>query len=378
MSSQANSIKSSSPTWSTLRSELFKQRSGSKNFFVNPRDLSNMLGMLSTLLDNGMPIQKAISALATESSLRKHAPLLRKVNAKLVEGSSLNAALAAFPSAFPMAVIQQIKLGEASGGLSTALTRINRQIDGWLTIRSNLFQKLSYPSLVILAGSGLMGFMLTVVVPQFETIYAESNVELPWVTSVVTAASRGLIGNAWIALIPFLVIVGMWLNIKANVAARRSFHHVITRTPLIGSFVRDISVLQFLRSVHAMSEAGFVPIDAISQACPTVGNLHVREQLERLSTMLISGSKLSTAMNSIEELIPSSVRQLIMVGEHSGNITRSCEGACNFLESRLQRRLNAAMGMIEPLLTVGLATCIGWIVLAIYMPMFKMFDVLDF
>jgi type IV pilus assembly protein PilC len=83
-------------------------------------------------------------------------------------------------------------------------------------------------------------------------------------------------------------------------------------------------------------------------------------------------------MNRIEHLIPSAVRQLIMVGEHSGNITRACEGACDFLQNRLQRRVNGAMGLIEPLLTVALATCIGWIVLAMYMPMFKMFDVLDF
>jgi type IV pilus assembly protein PilC len=77
-------------------------------------------------------------------------------------------------------------------------------------------------------------------------------------------------------------------------------------------------------------------------------------------------------------LIPGSVRQLVMVGEHSGNITKACEGSCEFIETRLQRRIDSLMACIEPILTIGLATCIGWIVLAMYMPMFKMFDVLDF
>lgn len=378
MSTHTQSIKSTHSLLTSIRHELLKQRSSSGNFHISQRDLSNMLGMLSTLLDNGMPIQKAIIALVTDASLKKLHPLLKKINARLVEGSSLHAAMAAFPTAFPISVIQQVKLGESAGSLSTALTRINRQIDGWLAIRNNLIQKLSYPTLVIVAGTGLVTFMLTVVVPQFETIYAESNVDLPWVTSVVTATSRWIARNAWVALLPLFAIISIWFRVTTSKSARRTFDRCFIRVPLIGPFARDIAILQFLRSVHAMSEAGFVPIDAISQSCPTVGNTHVREELEKLSTMLVHGSKLSNAMNSVEHLIPSSVRQLIMVGEHSGNITRSCEGSCNFLEGRLQRRLNAVMGMIEPLLTIGLATCIGWIVLAIYMPMFKMFDVLDY
>jgi type II secretory pathway component PulF len=378
MATRSESLQTSQSMVKLLLSELFKQRSGSEKLTMSQRELSTMLGMLSTLLDNGMPIQKAIAALASDGSLRKHHPLLRRLNTRLVEGSSLHAALSAFPSTFPAGVIQQVKLGESSGGLSSALTRINRQIDGWLTVRNNLIQKLSYPMLVIVAGSGLVAFMLAVVVPQFEKIYAESNVDLPWVTSVVTAFSRSLGHNAWMGLIPLAMLITLWIRIRTNVASRRKFHWMLTRLPLIGAFAREIAVLQFLRGVHAMSEAGFVPIDAIAQACPTVSNLHVRHELERLSNQLVHGSKLSAAMNSIEHLIPSSVRQLIMVGEHSGNITRSCEGASTFLENRLQRRLNTVMGMVEPLLTVGLATCIGWIVLAIYMPMFKMFDVMDY
>ena len=97
-----------------------------------------------------------------------------------------------------------------------------------------------------------------------------------------------------------------------------------------------------------------------------------------MSAVLVHGTKLSVAMNKLELLIPSAVRQLIIVGEHSGNITKACEGCCDFMQNQLMRRTNGAMGLIEPLLTIGLATCIGWIVLAMYMPMFKMFDVLDY
>ena len=360
-----------------LHRELAADRSPPEKTKLRARDLANMFSMLCTLLENGMPLQKALSALSSDPSLRKHAGLLKRLNNRLVEGSQFHHAIAAYPHAFPANVIQQVKLGEASGNLTGALRRITVQVEGWVAIRNNLMQKLSYPALVIMAGSGLMTFMLMVVVPQFETIYAESNVDLPWVTSVVTFLSRELGRNLWLASVPLGIIIALTLHIRSSQQARARFDKVITQIPLLGGFVRDIAVLQFLRSVHALSEAGFVPIDAISQARFTVSNLHVRRELEKLSTVLVHGSKLSTAMNKLDYLIPNSVRQLIMVGEHSGNITRACEGACSFLENRLQRRINTLMGMIEPLLTVGLATCIGWIVLAMYMPMFKMFDVLD-
>jgi type IV pilus assembly protein PilC len=364
--------------WQNLWRELTMDRAKPEKMRMSSRDLATMLNMVCTLIDNGMPLQKVLSALASDPSLRKHKKLLRRLHSRMVEGSSFHAAIGGFPAAFPSAIVQQIKLGEVSGNLSSTLCRVVEQLESWLKLRNSLMQKLSYPTMVVLAGSGLVGFMLTTVVPQFETIYADSQVDLPWVTTVVTNFSRLLGKNLWVPLIPLLLLGVLWVRIRSSPATRKAFHRVLTHAPVIGGFVKDIAILQFLRSVHALSAAGFVPIDAISQACSTVGNRYIRAQLEQLSQLLVHGTKLSVAMNRIEHLIPSAVRQLIMVGEHSGNITRACEGACDFLQNRLQRRVNGAMGLIEPLLTVALATCIGWIVLAMYMPMFKMFDVLDF
>ncbi len=364
--------------WQSMLHELTADRKKMERTKLPARDLAALLNMTCTLIDNGMPLQKVFGALSSDPSLKKHRKILKKLHGRLVEGSSLHAAIAAFPTAFPQNIVQQVKLGELSGNLSDTLRRIVSQLESWIALRNSLFQKLSYPAMVILAGSGLMTFMLTTVVPQFETIYAESAVDLPWVTSVVTNLSRAVGRHFYVPLIPLVAAILLWLRVRSSASARMKFDRVMTRVPFIGSFVRDIAVLQFLRSVHALSAAGFVPVDAISQACMTVSNRFVRSKLEKMAAVLVHGTKLSVAMNELEYLIPSAVRQLIMVGEHSGNITKACEGCCEFMQSQLLRRTNGAMSLIEPVLTVGLATCIGWIVLAMYMPMFKMFDVLDF
>ncbi len=364
--------------WQTVMHELTVDRTRPEKVRMSSRDLASIFSMMCTLIDNGMPLQKVLGALSSDPSLKKHRKLLKRLHGRLVEGSSLHAAIAIFPNAFPTNVVQQIKLGEMSGNLSATLRRVVDQLESWVKLRGSLFQKLSYPAMVTTAGSGLMIFMLTVVVPQFESIYDESQVALPWVTSVVTGLSRTLARHFYLPLIPLVAALVIWWWVRTSAAARLTFDRVMIRVPLVGAFVRDIAILQFLRSVHALSAAGFVPIDAISQACSTVSNRHIRAQLEHMSAVLVHGTKLSVAMNKLEHLIPSAVRQLIMVGEHSGNITKACEGCCDFMQNQLMRRTNGAMGLIEPLLTIGLATCIGWIVLAMYMPMFKMFDVLDY
>lgn len=358
--------------------ELTADRSQPEKRRLTAREVSSLFNMLSTLIDNGMPLQKALLSLANDPSQKKQRKILTLLHNRMVEGSTFHQALARYPQVFSAMLVQQIKLGESSGNLSAALRRIIAQMESWMKLRNSLMQKLSYPALVILAGSGLMAFMLTTVVPQFETIYSESNVQLPWVTSVVTTLSRTIMNNLWLPAVPVLLAIGIWIWARSSAKARRRFDQILTRIPVLGAFIRDIAVLQFVRSAHALSEAGFVPIDAISGACSTVSNNHVRHQLVGMSNVLVHGTKLSVAMDSLDSLIPNAVRQLIMVGEHSGNITKACEGACEFLENRLQRRIGGVMGMIEPLLTVGLATCIGWVVLAMYMPMFKMFDVLDY
>lgn len=364
--------------WQTVMHELTVDRTRPEKVRMSSRDLASVFSMMCTLIDNGMPLQKVMGALASDPSLKKHRKLLKRLHARLVEGSSLHAAISNFSNAFPPNIVQQIRLGEMSGNLSAALCRVVDQLESWVKLRGSLFQKLSYPAMVTTAGSGLMVFMLTVVVPQFESIYEESQVALPWVTSVVTGLSRALAKHFYLLFIPVVATLLLWWWVRSSKAARLTFDRVLIHVPLVGAFVRDIAILQFLRSVHALSAAGFVPIDAISQACGTVSNRYIRSQLEQMSALLVHGTKLSIAMNKLEHLIPSAVRQLIMVGEHSGNITKSCEGCCDFMQNQLMRRTNGALGMIEPLLTIGLATCIGWIVLAMYMPMFKMFDVLDY
>ncbi len=127
-----------------------------------------------------------------------------------------------------------------------------------------------------------------------------------------------------------------------------------------------------------LCEAGFVPLDALTQAAKSVPNRYARQLLSQVAVDVQRGQKISLALRKCEFLFPNSVMQLIGVGEQTGGLTQACLGATRLVKRRLENRINAALGILEPAMTISLAICVGWIVLAIYMPMFRMFDVLDF
>jgi type IV pilus assembly protein PilC len=345
---------------------------------ISKRNLANLLKMLMMLLENGLSLQKSLESLAGDRSCRKYRRMLSTLLTRVCAGESLSRSMASFTRVFTPTMVHHIALAEASGTLVDSLRRITQNLEESLELRGKLVQKLSYPFLVIFAGAGLVTFMLVSVVPQFEKIYSESNVSLPWVTSVVTAASRFASRFAWILPIAIVGLLVAWRTIRSNHSASVRLDAFLLKLPLLGQFLQDLSAIEYLRSAVVLSEAGFVPLDALTQAAKSVPNRYAKQLLTQVALDVQRGQKISSAIRKCEFLFPSAVLQLIAVGEQTGGLTQACQGAYQLVKNRLETRINAALGILEPALTVSLATCVGWIVLAIYMPMFKMFDVLDY
>lgn len=344
---------------------------------VRRRELVGLLSMLSMLLDNGLPLPRALDSLIADKSCRKHRPMLRYIRGRVSGGETLSQSLGAFSKFITPAMQQQIALAEASGTLIDSLRRISNHLEESIELRRKLVQKLSYPLLVIVAGSGLMVFMLAVVVPQFEKIYAESKVALPWVTSFITALSRSLSRYLWLLPVAVVLAVMALRSIRRSETASAKFDYWLLKLPGVGSFLIDLSALEFLRSTLVLSEAGFVPLEAITKAARGVPNRYIREVLSQVAAEVGQGRRISDALRSAEDLFPNAVLQLIIVGEQTGGLTQAAAGACQIVRSRFDQRMNSVLAALEPMLTISLAVCIGWLVLAIYMPMFHMFDVLD-
>ncbi len=356
--------------------QLGKQAKGDPTR-VPPAALAELMRLLLMLIENGLSLPKALSSLADDRTVRKYRKLLLKLRTSIEAGGTLSDALAQFPRTFSAMQVQQIRIGEKSGSLEIALQRVCEQLERSVALRKRIIKKVSYPALISVAGTGLMIFMVTFVVPEFETVYQGSGVDLPLVTVIVTGTSRQVLCYGWLA-IPVIIAAAIALGVvRSRARLAYQMDAIMLKLPVIGPWLRDVAVLQFAETTLSMVQCGFKPVDAVQMAAGCVRNRRVRAAVEQVKASVRRGEKLSTELSRHEQFFPSTLCQLVSVGEQSGEFAKAMNGTCNHLRERLETRIDASVGLLEPLLTIGLAAMIGGIVLSIYMPIFHMFEVLE-
>ena len=344
---------------------------------IPPAKLADMLHLLLMLLSNGLSLPRALASLAADRSSRKHAALLIYLKRTIEAGGSLSEGMTHFPRTFTAMQIQQIRMGQRSGSLEQSLRRVCEQLLRKVALRKRIIKKVSYPVLITVAGGGLMVFMCVVVVPEFETVYGSSGVQLPAVTRVVTATSRLMIHYGWLVVPSLLVAVCGWMFARSRATLRRWIDRSLLAIPIVGPWLRDVAVLQFAEGISSMIQCGYTPVEAVEVASACVGNHEVAAAAVSIRDNVRRGQRLSEEIAAREDLFSATLAQLISVGEQSGNFDRAMSGVCDHLRERLETRIDASVGLIEPILTISLAVMIGGIVLSIYTPMFHMFEVLE-
>ncbi len=344
---------------------------------IRQAKLADLLRLLLMLLENGLSLPKALHSLASDRSTRKYGELLNRIRLTIEAGGSLSGAMEKYPRTFTPMQVQQVRIGERTGALEKALSNVCEQLERQVAIRKRIIKKVSYPVLVTIAGAGLMIFMCVVVVPEFEKVYSSSGVDLPIVTRIVTAGSRIVLSYGWLVIPVAIAAAVAWIGARSQPKISRKIDSFLLRLPLIGPWLRDIAVLQFADAVSSMIDCGYKPVDAVATAAECVRNREVRAAVEQVQRSVQRGEKLSFELGKHERFFSATFCQLIGVGEQSGDFAKAMRGTCNHLRERLDTRVDATVGMLEPTLTILLAAAIGGIVLSIYTPMFHMFEVLE-
>ena len=344
---------------------------------IKPVVLADLLRLLLMLLENGLSLPKALSSLAEDRSTRRFAHVLNRLRISIESGGTLSGAMEKYPRTFTPMQVQQIRIGEKSGALEKALDRVCEQLERQVALKKRIVKKVSYPILITLAGAGLMIFMCVVVVPEFEVVYSGSGVDLPAVTKMVTAMSRLVIGWGWLVVPIGFALAGCWMLARSRPNVSRRLDNLLLHLPLVGPWLRDVAVLQFAEAISSMVQCGYTPVEAVGVAAQCVRNREVRSTVEGVNRSVLRGEKLSVELGKHERFFPATLCQLVGVGERSGDFPKAMQGTCNHLRERLETRIDASVGLLEPALTIGLAVAIGAIVLSIYTPMFHMFEVLE-
>jgi type IV pilus assembly protein PilC len=350
----------------------FAKRGSGSNEKLKEKDLIFILRNLATLTESGVSLPKALGTLAEEKALEKQRDMLLSIRRHLENGETFSSALAKFGATFDTVMVNQIKVGEHSGILAETLTNIARHREESHRLRAEIVRKMAYPVLLVVMGTAVITFLMTYVIPVFKETYDKAHVTLPFITQCLITVgglmrSYGLIGL-------LVIIAGVFtvrqVRKKADVAYKMDA--AILRMPVIGSWLRDVSVLQLMEVLGSLMEAGHTLAEALGEAAQAVRNRAIQQSVRDLQSAVRRGEKFSREIERHGETFPPIVSQLVIVGEQTGKLARATTHIRDHLQREVERKTNVFVGTIEPTLTISLAAAIAVILLAIYLPMFDM------
>ena len=287
---------------------------------VPPAALASMLRNLGTLQEIGVPLAKGLATLSQEPSFKKYAPLLDGIRRGVESGDPFSSAITAFSSTFNEVMVNQIRAGERAGVLAETFAQISKQLDQTSNIRSQIIRKLSYPTVLVVAGTLAIGFLLMFVVPLFQRTYDEIGIPLPMVTLILLAAGNWARSYGWI--VP-LVLVAVPLAIRQarrDPALATRIDQAVLRLPLLGNWLRNMALLQFIEVFGNLVESGFTVVESLRVSARVVKNRVMRKGIEELQVAVMRGERFSRELNKRSDIFPPVVNQLIVIGEQTGNL----------------------------------------------------------
>ncbi len=354
----------------TLWQQLTKPRTTNGHF--KPNELTHILSTLATLVDNGVPLPKALATLVKEDSLSKHREVLETIRRKVESGVAFSTAVSQFPQMCDKLTVNQIRLGERSGTLAGTLKKLSLSRNKTAELKKNVIKQLSYPALLIVVGSGLITFLLIYVVPVFQVTYDDAGVPLPFVTRLLIGVGA-FVKRYGLVIVATAILTAVTIKqVRKRDEFALQMDRALLRLPGLGPWLRDMAVLQLMEVLQNLMEAGYTLAEALRDTADSVGNRAVKKSVRDLQSAVQRGEKFSRELERHEEMFPPIVNQLVLVGESTGQLTRATNDICEYLHREIERKTTLMVGVLEPILTISLAGAIGVVLLAIYLPMFDM------
>lgn len=326
---------------------------------------------LAGLVSSGLPIERALSALAEESDHDKQRQLMAAIRAEVNSGSSLGRALGMHPGEFPAIDRAVIAAGEESGHLGDVLNQLANDLEDQQILRSKLMSASLYPAIVSLVALAIVIFLITSVVPQVAGVFAGTKRQLPFLTVAMLGLSDFVRAWGWLVLLAMAAgAFGLRLALKQT-AFRLKFDAAWLRLPLVGRLARGYNSARFASTLAMLTAAGVPILKALQAAADTLSNQALRADALEALVRVREGAPLGTALAQ-NARFPGLLSMFARLGEQTGQLPVMLQRAATQLSSEVQRRAMALATVLEPLLIVGMGGMVMLIVLAVLMPIMEL------
>lgn len=339
---------------------------------ISKKEILFFTQQLAVLLNAGLSILKAIQTLAHSTKNSYFQNLLNTIALDINNGQAFADCLVKFPKQFDKIYIHMIKIAEQTGKLPETLNRLARELTQQRLLQKNIQKVLAYPCVILCVTFCVALILLLFVIPGFKNLYHNFSAELPWLTRMVIAASESL-QNHYLLLVSLLLISisVLYYLIKTNLSVQHFIQRKILNIPVIGNLVQQGLLAKIALTLAETFAAGMPLISALRLISENCQNITYSSALTAIVAEVNNGAALSHSMQK-QKLFPELVLQMILVGEESGNLELMLYKIAEFYEQEVATSVTMLSNLCEPLIITILGLLIGGLVIAMYLPIFKL------
>jgi len=338
---------------------------------VKAKDLVMFTRQFSTLLDSGLPLAQSLALLTEQTSNKTLKGTIKQVGSDVEGGLSLAEAFKKHPGIFDRLYVNLIAAGETGGVLDTILQRLAAHVEKAEKLRSTIRGAMVYPAVVGTVAVMVIAVILAFVIPVFEDLFAGMGAGLPAPTQFVVDLSRFTKDNVPSILAGIALLIAVFSRYRKTRHGRRAMDALALKLPVIGGLLRKVAIARLSRTLGTMISSGIPILDALDIAAKTSDNVILEEAINDVRTGVIEGRSISDPLSE-SGLFPGMVVQMIAVGEATGALDTMLEKIASFYDEEVDASVAALTAALEPMMIVFLGGAVGGLVIAMYLPIFRM------
>ena len=342
---------------------------------IKPVDISFASRQMATMIGAGIPIAQTLRGIGKGHENGSMEKLMLDLGREVESGTTLSTALGKHPVHFNRLFTSLVEAGEESGKLDTMLDRVATYNEKLEAIKSKVKSAMMYPIIVLVLASVVTVVLLLFVIPQFEALFQGVGADLPTLTRKIVDMSRWMQSNWWKAFgIIIIAVVGFGYTYKRSKKLQFFMDRVYLKLPALGVIFKKSALARFSRTLSIIFEAGVPLVDGMNTVGAATGNKVYENAVAEVKADISTGRTLASSMET-NKVFPNMMLQMVTSGEESGELGQMLDKVADFYEREVDDAVDAMASIIEPVMIVILGTIIGTMVLAMYMPIFKMASV---
>jgi type IV pilus assembly protein PilC len=341
---------------------------------VGDKDIVVFTRQFATMIDAGLPLVQCLEILASQQENKVFKKVLVEIRQSVEGGSTFAAALKQHPKVFTSLYANMVEAGEAGGILDTILNRLAQYMEKAMALKKKVKSAMIYPSTIVSVAIIVVIFLLVFVIPTFKSMFEGFNATLPLPTVIILEASRIVRGYAIYGLAAVVVAVFALRSWYQTTGGKTTIDALLLKSPIFGMLIRKVAVAKFTRTLGTLISSGVAILDGLEITARTAGNKIVEQAVLRTRSSIAEGKTIAEPLKA-SGVFPPMVVQMIAVGEQTGALDAMLGKIADFYDEEVDTAVANLTSLLEPLLMVFLGVVIGGVVIAMYLPIFKLVSV---